>query len=133
MRVCWHWPSATLHSLTVLSYDPVTSCSGSVGLNRRQETGRLPVSHKGQLHELLYASAPLRGGEGVGTTVTNSYFTTTEDAKGVGASPMSGESLLAWAVCHAPQFDGFVIRPRDELPRIRRVELEAGHGFAAIF
>jgi hypothetical protein len=45
---------------------------------------------------------------------------------------MSGESLLALAVCHAPQFDGFVIRPSDELLRVRRVEQEAGDGTAAI-
>jgi hypothetical protein len=37
------------------------------------------------------------------------------------------------AVCHAPQFDGVVPRPSDELPRICRVELEAGDGTAAIF
>jgi hypothetical protein len=37
---------------------------------------------------------------------------------------MSPESLLALAVLYAPDFDSFVPRPRDELPRIRRVELE---------
>jgi hypothetical protein len=46
---------------------------------------------------------------------------------------MSGESLQALAVCHAPQFDGFVIRPSDQLPRIRRVKLDANHARAAIF
>ena len=48
-------------------------------------------------------------------------------------SPMSGESLLALAVCHAPHFDGLVPRPSDELARIRRVELETGDRTAAIF
>ena len=46
---------------------------------------------------------------------------------------MSGESLVALAVCHAPHFDGLVPRPSDELPRIRRIELEAGDGTASIF
>jgi hypothetical protein len=46
---------------------------------------------------------------------------------------MSGESLLALAVCHAPQFDGVVLRPSDELPRIHRVELDTKDGKAAIF
>ena len=46
---------------------------------------------------------------------------------------MSPESLLALAVLYAPDFDSFVPRPRDELPRIRRVELEAGEDPAAIF
>jgi hypothetical protein len=46
---------------------------------------------------------------------------------------MSGESLVALAVCHAPQFDGVVPRPSGELPRIRRVELEAGDAIAANF
>jgi hypothetical protein len=46
---------------------------------------------------------------------------------------MSGESLLALAVCHAPHFDGLVPRPSAELPRIRGVELEAGDDPAAIF
>jgi hypothetical protein len=46
---------------------------------------------------------------------------------------MSGESLLALAVCHAPQFDGVVLRPSDKLHRIRRVELDAKDARAAIF
>jgi hypothetical protein len=46
---------------------------------------------------------------------------------------MSGESLLELAVCHAPHFEGLVPRPGDELPRIRRIELEAGDEVAAIF
>ena len=46
---------------------------------------------------------------------------------------MSGESLQALAVFHAPQFDAFVPRPSDELPCIRGVELEAGDVRAAIF
>jgi uncharacterized membrane protein len=43
---------------------------------------------------------------------------------------MSGESLLALAVCHASQFDGAVIRPSDELPGIHRLELEVGDAIA---
>jgi hypothetical protein len=50
----------------------------------------------------------------------------TDDEKGIAGSPMSGESLEALAVCHAPQLDCFVIRPTDELPRIRWVEPDAG-------
>jgi hypothetical protein len=46
---------------------------------------------------------------------------------------MSGESLLALAVFHAPDFDGFVPRASDELPRILRVELDAKDAIAAIF
>jgi len=70
-----------------------------------------------------------RGG-GISKTVTSDYCTTTDDEKVLEGSPMSGESLLALAVCHAPQFDGVVIRPSDELPRI---EVEEGDGRAAIF
>ena len=44
MKVWWHWPSATLHTLTVLSHDKVTSCPASVGLNWRQEKTQLPFS-----------------------------------------------------------------------------------------
>ena len=64
-----------------------------------------------------------RGG-GISKTVTSDYYTTTDDEKVLEGSPMSGESLLALAVCHAPQFDGVVIRPSDELE---------GEGRAAIF
>ncbi len=46
---------------------------------------------------------------------------------------MSGESLLELAVFHAPNFEGLVPRPSEELPLIRRVELEAGDKVAAIF
>jgi hypothetical protein len=46
---------------------------------------------------------------------------------------MSGESQLALAVCDAPHFDGAVIQPSDELPRVCRAELEAGDDMAAIF
>ncbi len=39
--------------------------------------------------------------------------------------------LLASAVVHAQQFDGVVLRPTDELPRIRWVELDATDARAA--
>ena len=63
----------------------------------------------------------------------NRYLTTTDNEKRLGGSPMSGESLQELAVCHAPHLDGLVPRPSDELPRIRRIELEAGDALAAIF
>ena len=79
----------------------------------------------GQLRHL-----PAEGGRG---RRQNRYFTTTDDEKGLGGSPMSPKNLLALVVCHPPQFDGDGIRPSDELPQICRVELEAGDAIAAIF
>jgi hypothetical protein len=74
-----------------------------------------------------------RGG-GIRKTVTSDYCTTTDDEKVLEGSPMSGESLLALAVCHAPQFDGVVIRPSDGLPRKEILKkVEEGDGRAAIF
>jgi hypothetical protein len=43
------------------------------------------------------------------------------------------ELLDLLARAHIPQPNAVVVRPTDELPRIRRVELKAGDAFAAIF
>ena len=39
-RVWRHLPSDTFHTLIVLSFDPLTSCDGFVGLNWTQFTSR---------------------------------------------------------------------------------------------
>ena len=69
-------PLSTSHSRIVLSYDPLTSCDGFVGLNWTQRTQPLPFSQMSVLLVLLYASPPLNlrlspgeRGEGVGKTV----------------------------------------------------------------
>ena len=44
VRVWRHLPSDTFHTLIVLSFDPLTTCDGSVGLNWTQVTRLLPFS-----------------------------------------------------------------------------------------
>ena len=81
-------PLSTSHRRIVLSYDPLTSCRGFVGLKWTQETILLPLSQMSVLLVLLYASPPLNlrlspGDRGGNATLRK------------GGSPMSGESPLA--------------------------------------
>jgi hypothetical protein len=79
------------------------------------KTHSLPFSNKSVSLDTALRLSPAEGGRG---RRQNRYFITTDDEKGLGGSPMSGESLVALAVCRAPQFDGFVPRPSDELPEL---------------
>ena len=60
VRVWRHLPSDTFHTLIVLSYDPLTTCDGSVGLNWTQVTFQLPFS---QLSDFQLTSLRLSPGE----------------------------------------------------------------------
>ena len=77
--------------------------------------------------------SPAERGKGVGKTVT----LTVDRAKLATFrkmwSPVALELLELLARAHIPQPNAVVPRPSDELPRIRRVELDAGDAIAAIF
>jgi hypothetical protein len=84
-------PLSTSHSRIVSSPDPLTSRVGFEGSKLRQYTRPLPFSQMSVLLVLLYASPPLNlrlspGDRGAHATLRK------------GGSPMSGESLEAFAV-----------------------------------
>ena len=68
---------------------------------------------------VVYASPPLSGGGVVPTHAKLATFRTMR-------SPVALELLELHATVNIPQADSVVKRPTDKLPRIRRVEMDAG-------
>ena len=75
---------------------------------------------------VVYASPPLSGG---GVEPPNAKLATFRKMR----LPVSLELLELLATVHIPQADRLISRPTDELPRIRRVELEADYILAVAF
>jgi hypothetical protein len=123
----------TSHSRTLLSFDPLTSCPASVGLNWRQETPSLPFSHMSVLLVTALRLSPAERGKGVVKTVTLMVDRAKLATFRKMWSPVALELLELLARAHIPQPNAVVPRPSDELSRIRRVELDAGDTIAAIF
>ena len=74
---------------------------------------------------VVYASPPLSGG---GVEPPNAKLATFRKIR----LPVSLELHELLATVNIPQADRLVIRPTDELPRIRRVEMDATDRTAAI-
>ena len=74
---------------------------------------------------VVYASPPLSGG---GVEPPNAKLATFRKIR----LPVALELLELLATVNIPQADRLVIRPTDELPRIRRVEMDAIDHTAAI-
>ena len=74
---------------------------------------------------VVYASPPLSGG---GVEPPHAKLATFRKMR----LPVSLELHELLATVNIPQADRVVIRPTDKLPRIRRVEMDAGDNTAAI-